>query len=180
MWSGLLIGSIVVALLAVLGMSALYTRRLKRLNDAVEAFAEGGFTLPVRIAGADASGDEIDRLAAHVEGMSERIAAQIVALERSALQRRELLTNVSHDLRTPMASMQGYLELLLLHPVLHREPVKRRLPRAHLHRNRELISLNTAQPEDRQQLVWGPGQRGDFSMRDCVHWATLTPGRDVF
>ena len=115
MWSGLLIGSIVVTLLAVLGMSALYTRRLKRLSDAVEAFAEGGFTLPVRVVGADASGDEIDRLGAHVEGMSERIAAQIVALERAALQRRELLTNVSHDLRTPLASMQGYLELLLLH-----------------------------------------------------------------
>ena len=44
MWSGLLIGSIVVTLLAVLGLSALYTRRLKRLSDAVEAFAEGGFT----------------------------------------------------------------------------------------------------------------------------------------
>lgn len=115
MWSGMLIGSIVITLLAVLGVSTLYTRRLKRLSDAVEAFAQGGFTSPLRIAGADAGGDEIDRLAAHVEGMSERIATQIAALERVAQQRRELLTNVSHDLRTPMASMQGYLELLLLH-----------------------------------------------------------------
>jgi K+-sensing histidine kinase KdpD len=28
--------------------------------------------------------------------------------------RSELLANVSHDLRTPLAAMQGYLELLLL------------------------------------------------------------------
>jgi signal transduction histidine kinase len=114
MWSGVLIGSIVMTLLAVLGVSSLYTRRLKRLGDAVEAFARGGCTSPVRIAGADASGDELDRLAAHVEGMSDRIVTQIDSLERGAQQRRELLTNVSHDLRTPLASMQGYLELLLL------------------------------------------------------------------
>ena len=115
LWSDMLIGSIVVTLLAVLGVYYLFTRRLKRLSDAVEAFAQGGFTSPLRIRGANAGGDEIDRLAAQVERMSERIAAQIDTLERVALQRRELLTNVSHDLRTPMASMQGYLELLLLH-----------------------------------------------------------------
>ena len=125
LWSGMLIASIVVTLLAVLGVSSMYTRRLKRLSDAVEAFAGGGFSSPVRIAGADPGGDEVARLAAHVEGLSERIAAQIAALERVARQRRELLTNVSHDLRTPMASMQGYLELLLVHQG-HLEPAEER------------------------------------------------------
>lgn len=44
----------------------------------------------------------------------QHLAEQDRALQRVARQRRELLANVSHDLRTPLASMQGYIELLLL------------------------------------------------------------------
>ena len=99
---------------AALGMSRPDTRRLQRLTSAVEAFEQAGFASPLRVAGADPNGDEVARLAAQVEMMSGRIASQIAALERVARQRRELLANVSHDLRTPLASMQGYLELLLL------------------------------------------------------------------
>ena len=46
--------------------------------------------------------------------MSERIVGQLQRLQRAETSRRELLANVSHDLRTPLASMQGYLETLLL------------------------------------------------------------------
>jgi len=112
--SYVMIASVAFALLAALCVFQLFTRRLKRLADAVEAMARGGFKAPLRVPGADPQGDEIDRLATHVEQMSERIADQLAELERGVGRRRELLANVSHDLRTPLASMQGYLELLLL------------------------------------------------------------------
>lgn len=41
-------------------------------------------------------------------------AALQAELVRAECRRRELLVTLSHDLRTPLASMQGYLELLLL------------------------------------------------------------------
>lgn len=108
------IAGAVFALLAALAVFHLFTRRLKRLTDAVEAFQRSAFTQPARVPGADARGDEIERLSAHFERMSERMAGQLRELEGAAERRRELLANVSHDLRTPLASMQGYLELLLL------------------------------------------------------------------
>ncbi len=110
-----MIGSVVFSLLAALCVFQLFTRRLKRLADAVDAYDQrADFRTPLSLAEADAHGDEIERLAAHVEGMTGRIADQLGELERVATRRRDLLANVSHDLRTPLASMQGYLEILLL------------------------------------------------------------------
>jgi len=40
--------------------------------------------------------------------------AQMSALQQTDAMRRELVANISHDLRTPLASLQGYLETLHL------------------------------------------------------------------
>lgn len=58
------------------------------------------------------SADEVTELEQAFGEMAHRIAEQVGALEQSAALRKELLTNVSHDLRTPLAALQGYLETL--------------------------------------------------------------------
>ena len=60
------------------------------------------------------SGDEISQLGTTFKEMAERLAQQMNALKKTDTLRRELVANVSHDLRTPIASLQGYLETLLL------------------------------------------------------------------
>ena len=110
-----------LAIVAIIGfafvsgvlVSFLLTRRLKRLRDDVDAFEPDGFRNP-QTAPAMGRGDEIDRLSAAFTAMSARIAEQVHDLERTDELRRELVANVSHDLRTPLASMQGYIETLLL------------------------------------------------------------------
>ncbi len=108
------------------------TRRLRRFSTEVEKFKEEGFSTPlpgnmeVDIDG----GDEIDSLQSVFRQMAVKISDQVRELKESDSLRRELLTNVSHDLRTPLTSMQGFLETLAVKKNLTDEERQEYLDRA--------------------------------------------------
>jgi signal transduction histidine kinase len=108
--------SILVALVAGLLIFAFLTRRLKRLAAVMDGYQSGippeGLDLPD--SGHKDSADEIDRLVSTFRQMTERINLQMEKLEKSDAMRRELVANVSHDLRTPLATLRGYMETLLM------------------------------------------------------------------
>jgi signal transduction histidine kinase len=106
----------IAALVAGLLVFYSLTRRLRKLAQAMEGFEQHGFLTPVALdlRKSPDAGDEIDRLGATFEAMADRMVEQFGELKRSDSLRRELVTNVSHDLRTPLASLRGYLETLLL------------------------------------------------------------------
>lgn len=110
----MIIGGASFAALAGLLAFSLISRRLKQLALAVEAFVANGFTEAGQMPRGNAAGDEIDRLASACAALAQRIQAQVAKLEEGAAWRRELLANVSHDMRTPLTSIQGYLEESLL------------------------------------------------------------------
>jgi len=56
--------------------------------------------------------DEVDRLGSTFDEMAERIIDQWGELKKQDQLRRELVAQVSHDLRTPLAALHGYLETL--------------------------------------------------------------------
>jgi two-component system OmpR family sensor kinase len=91
------------------------TRRLRRLTTAVEAFKQRDFQRPMSLpAWRGRRGDEIDQLGLTIDQMSRRIMDQISQVHGADASRRELIANISHDLRTPMTSLQGYLETLVI------------------------------------------------------------------
>lgn len=61
-----------------------------------------------------ASGDEVASLQASFQSMAARIRVQMDALSQADRSRRDLVANVSHDLRTPLAHLTGYIETLRL------------------------------------------------------------------
>jgi two-component system OmpR family sensor kinase len=112
-WAG--IASLLFALVAGLVLFNLLTRRLTRLSSAMKAFEDSDLGRQDVFRDVDVSTrDEVGRLGATFKQMADRISAQMNVLRQTDALRRELVANVSHDLRTPIASLHGYLETLLL------------------------------------------------------------------
>jgi len=110
-----LVGSLGFGLLAGLLIFHLLTRRLHRLSAAMDGFQRGNFTGHTPYCSPPAiAPDEVDRLGLTFDQMANRISAQIDQLREQDSLRRELVAQVSHDLRTPLASLRGYLESLQL------------------------------------------------------------------
>lgn len=90
------------------------TRRLRRLTDEMNAYTASGCNDASLLLAPGAGNDEITALRQSCRQMADTIEQQIDSLKETDRLRRELVTNVSHDLRTPLASMQGYIETLLI------------------------------------------------------------------
>lgn len=111
----ILLGSLLAAMLFGLGGFALITRRLRLLSRMVQTVSsEQGVAGEVRYPVTGASEDEIDLLGRRFNLMADRIEQQVESLRRNDAQRREMIANISHDLRTPLTSLHGYIETLLL------------------------------------------------------------------
>lgn len=96
------IGAIVVALILGILLAQGLTRPLRRLTTATQAVAAGDFSQQVTVK----SNDEIGELAHDFNQMAR-------ALELSEKQRRQLLADTAHDLRTPISVMRSHLEAML-------------------------------------------------------------------
>src|SRR6202171_6278518 len=105
------VAGLLFAFAAGLLLFAAMTRRLRRLAVAMESFKRSDFTGEPLLGAGTAkgrSGDEVDVLATTFEEMAGRIVLQVKQLREVDLHRRELVANVSHDLRTPLARSEEH------------------------------------------------------------------------
>ena len=84
------------------------SRRIRKLSEGVTAFAGGNLSHRVP----SSSADEIGSLGRSFNNMAQRLEDMVEKLRQKEKFQRQLIANVSHDLRTPLSSMKGYLETL--------------------------------------------------------------------
>ncbi len=83
-------------------------RYIARISDAMQSISEGDLNITVDIEG----DDEFSVMAASLNKMVGDLR-ELMDKEREAERtKNELITNIAHDLRTPLTSITGYLELL--------------------------------------------------------------------
>ncbi len=99
----LISGAIALAIAVLAGylVARALSARVNRLERAARKVAAGDFSNPIR---AD-SDDELGQLAAAFDDMQNQLAR----LDRS---RKQFIASASHELRTPIFSLSGFLELL--------------------------------------------------------------------
>ena len=107
-----------VALVAVAGAALvgvvlvfLVTRPVGKLSQKMRDYHPGDEVLAEANLAPD---NEIDCLKTSFYKMQHTINQQLDAIQQMDQTRRELIANVSHDLRTPLAALQGSLELMIL------------------------------------------------------------------
>ena len=106
---------LIAALVFGIGSTTFLTRWLKPLAAAMQPVEHGQpLQLVEHFATLEHAGDEIDRLGMAYNAMATQINNQLSELKKTDSERRELIASVSHDLRTPLAVLSGYLETLLL------------------------------------------------------------------
>ena len=121
-WKISLVGvasALLFLLLASLLLFYALTRPLRKLTKEIKAFEnfdEGarGFLEKVDTPKEVQKQGELNQLKYSFHQMEQRIIAQLARLNKQDQIRREFLSYVSHDLRTPLAGMKAYLETLEL------------------------------------------------------------------
>lgn len=102
--------AVAATLIAGFSLFFLLTRRIRSLSVAVKAFEKGNFYHRIPASG----NDEIGSLGHAFNEMASAIEENVEKLRFSELMRRELVANISHDLRSPLTSIRGYLETILM------------------------------------------------------------------
>lgn len=98
----LLVALFVLSLIILLFFTEMVYIPLRKITKATEQYASGNFHYELNVV----SEDEIGYLAATLSYMADEIA-------RSEDSQKKFIANVSHDFRSPLTSIRGYLEAML-------------------------------------------------------------------
>jgi signal transduction histidine kinase len=103
-----IIAASVIFLLVMLSYVRMLTLRIIRLSDEAQEIGKGDLDHPITVDGSD----EIAMLSKEMDNMRCSVIERMGNEKKAWQANSELITAISHDIRTPMTSLIGYLDLL--------------------------------------------------------------------
>ena len=108
------IRSMIIALVAatIIGFLAIgfIIRNIRKIVGVIREFQDGNLLARIKLK----SKGELQEFADSFNSMADTIVSNIDGIKMMDKQRRELVANVSHDLRTPLSIIHGYIETVLI------------------------------------------------------------------
>ncbi|MBP1173167.1 signal transduction histidine kinase [Paenibacillus sp. PvR133] len=98
----------VIFIITFLALTRRIVRDLISLEQGLQIISEGNLSYRVPVM----RNDELGRVAFNINLMAERLQQQIEKERELEISKLEMITGISHDLRTPLTSIIGYIELL--------------------------------------------------------------------
>ncbi len=113
LYSSMLI-SLAIGILTLISLVIIFTiylsrsvlRPLKQLNGAAERISQGDLDRTIEYK----AGDELGKFSRTFDQMRQKLKESLQKQQESERARKELLASISHDLRTPITSIKGYVE----------------------------------------------------------------------
>ncbi len=100
---------IIVLVIVFYMLTAKRINYLEQITQGIEVLGQGKFELQIPVKGSD----EFSTLASEINNMSRKLKSLIDQVKENELAKNELITDISHDLRTPLTSILGFLQLMV-------------------------------------------------------------------
>ena len=102
------ITAVAIALIVAFFLSKSITSPISQMQQTAERFSRGDFSSKIKIK----SQDELGQLARSLNTMADELQQKIENLKRMDMVRTDFVANVSHELKTPLTLIKGYIETL--------------------------------------------------------------------
>ena len=102
------VAAVIIALIVAYFVSRNITLPIRQMQETAQQIAKGDFGRRVRIK----SKDELGELAKSLNTMADELQQKMENLRRMDRMRTDFVANVSHELKTPLTLIRGYIETL--------------------------------------------------------------------
>jgi len=164
--------AVVIALTVAYFLSRSITLPISRMQEAAQRITKGDFSRKVDIK----SKDELGELAKSLNKMAGELQQKMENLRRMDKVRTDFVANVSHELKTPLTLIKGYIETLEDRSINDKEKTRRFISIIKEHTNRleniieDLLSLSEL------ELSKDSLSKTDFNLKELIDEVTLSFG----